>query len=118
MDFINQFEAVQVSLPAYQLEQGSSANGFLAPLFKSYAKNRSGDLLYSLKEGWQPFYKFKKVNYTDQTHIPLVFYGAGIQPQKIVRKYNATDLAPTLSMLLQIPAPDKSQGQIIEELIK
>ena len=117
-DFINQFEAVQVSLPAYQLEQGSSANGFLAPLFKSYAKNRSGDLLYSLKEGWQPFYKFKKVNYTDQTHIPLVFYGAGIQPQKIVRKYNATDLAPTLSMLLQIPAPDKSQGQIIEELIK
>ncbi len=117
-NFINQFEAVQVSLPAYQLEQGSSANGFLAPLFKSYAKNRSGDLLYSLKEGWQPFYKFKKVNYTDQTHIPLVFYGAGIQPQKIVRKYNATDLAPTLSMLLQIPAPDKSQGQIIEELIK
>ena len=105
-------------MPAYQLEQGSSANGFLAPLFKSYAKNRSGDFLFSLKEGWQPFYKFKKVNYTDQTHIPLVFYGAGIQPQKILTKYYATDLAPTLAMLLQIPAPDKSQGQIIEELVK
>ena len=117
-NFINQFEAVQVSMPAYQLEQGSSANGFLAPLFKSYAKNRSGDFLFSLKEGWQPFYKFKKVNYTDQTHIPLVFYGAGIQPQKILTKYYATDLAPTLAMLLQIPAPDKSQGQIIEELVK
>ena len=90
----------------------------LAPLYKSYAKNRSGDFLFSLKEGWQPYYKYKKVNYTDQSHIPLVFYGANIQPQKISKKYNAADLAPTLSMLLQIPVPDKCQGTIIEEVIK
>lgn len=117
-NFINQFEGVQVSLPAYQLEQGSSANGMLAPLYKSYAKNRSGDFLYSLKEGWQPEYKFKEVNYTDQSHIPLVFYGTGIQPRKINNKYNAIDLVPTLAELLQIPVPDKCQGKIIDELIQ
>jgi hypothetical protein len=117
-DFINQFEAVQVSMPAHQLEQGSSANGLFAPLYKSYAKNRSGDFLYTLKEGWQPFYKFKKVNYTDQSHIPLVFYGAGISQGKIVKKHNATDLVPTLSVLMQVPVPDKCQGEVIEELIK
>ncbi|HKI89451.1 MAG TPA: alkaline phosphatase family protein [Draconibacterium sp.] len=116
-NFINQFEGVQVSLPAYQLEQGSSANGLLAPLYKSYAKNRSGDFLYSLKEGWQPEYKYKDVNYTDQSHIPLVFYGAGIKPQKINEKYSAIDLVPTLAELLQIPVPDKCQGKIIKELI-
>lgn len=117
-NFINQFEGVQVSLPAYQLEEGSSANGLLSPLYKSYAKNRSGDFLYLLKEGWQPDYKFKKVNYTDQSHIPLVFYGANIQPKNINEKYNAIDLVPTLSMLLQIPPPDKCQGKIIDELIQ
>ena len=116
-NFINQFEGVQVALPAYQLEQGSSANGMLAPLYKSYVKNRSGDFLYSLKEGWQPVYKYKRINYTDQSHIPLIFYGAGIQPQKINEKYNAIDLVPTLSELLQIPVPDRCQGKAIKELV-
>ncbi|MBT3382432.1 MAG: alkaline phosphatase family protein [Prolixibacteraceae bacterium] len=116
-NFINQFEGVQLSMPSYQLEQGSSANGLLSPIYKSYAKNRSGDFLYLLKEGWQPTYKFKKVNYTDQSHIPLVFYGAQIEPKRINGKYNAIDLAPTLSELLEIPVPDKCQGKIIEDVI-
>ncbi len=117
-NFINQFEAVQVAMPAYQLEQGSSANGMLAPLYKSYAKNRSGDFLYTLKEGWQPKYKYRKINFTDQSHIPMVFYGNGILPKKINPKYNAVDLVPTLSELIGIPVPDKSQGKIIEEVIR
>lgn len=115
--FINQFEGVQLAMPAYQLEQGSSANGLLSPLYSSYFKNRSGDFLYLLKEGWQPSYKFKKVNYTDQSHIPLIFYGYKVKPQKIKAKYNAVDLVPTLSDILNIPAPDRCQGKIITEVI-
>ncbi len=116
-DFINQFEGVQLSMPAHQLEQGSSAHGLLEMLYNSYAKNRSGDFLYLLKEGWQPSYKFKKVNYTDQSHIPLVFYGAGIQPQIVRGKYNAIDVAATLCDLLHIPSPDKHQGKTILEVL-
>ena len=116
-NFINQFEGVQLSLPAYQLEQGSSANGLLEPLYISYARNRSGDFLFVLREGWQPVYKFKKVNYTDQSHIPLVFYGSNIQPGIIKEKYDAKDLVPTLSELLKIPIPDRCQGEIIEKVI-
>ncbi|MBN1986452.1 MAG: alkaline phosphatase family protein, partial [Prolixibacteraceae bacterium] len=115
-NFINQFEGVQVALTAHQLEQGSSANGLLAPLYKSYSKGRSGDFLYGLKEGWQPVYKFQKVNYTDQSHIPLVFYGAQVEAMLIKEKYYAVDLVPTLSALLTIPVPDKCQGKIIKEL--
>ncbi|MFW6257562.1 MAG: alkaline phosphatase family protein [Prolixibacteraceae bacterium] len=116
-NFLNQFEAVQISMTADQLEKGNSEDGLLSILHKSYAKNRSGDFLYMLKEGWQPNYKFRKVNYTDQSHIPLVFYGAGIKPQIIREKYNAVDFAPTLSELLQIPQPDKSQGRPITPVV-
>ncbi|MCY1719836.1 alkaline phosphatase family protein [Prolixibacteraceae bacterium Z1-6] len=116
-NFINQFEGVQVSMPAYQLEQGSSANGMLEPIYKTYFKNRSGDLLFNLKEGWQPGYKFKRVNYTDQSRIPLVFFGNNIKAQTISGRHNAADLVPTLSEMLQIPVPDKCQGKIIEELL-
>jgi predicted AlkP superfamily pyrophosphatase or phosphodiesterase len=116
-NFINQFEGILLSLPSHQLERGSGANGILGRLYKSYDKSRSGDFLFLLKEGWQPTYKFKQVNYTDQSHIPLVFYGAGIQAQKINSKYDGIDFAPTLSELMQIPIPDKCLGNIIEELI-
>ena len=117
-NFMNQFEGVQLAMPAYQLEQGSSANGMLEPLYTSYYKNRSGDFLFSLKEGWQPTYKFKKVNYSDQSHIPLVFYGYGVKHKRIKEKYRAVDLVPTLSELLHIPVPDKCQGQIIKEVVE
>ncbi|WP_346859486.1 alkaline phosphatase family protein [uncultured Draconibacterium sp.] len=116
-NFINQFEGVQVSMPAYQLEQGSSANGMLEPIYNTYYKNRSGDFMYTLKEGWQPGYKFKRVNYTDQSRIPLVFFGNNIKAQTIYNKHNATDLVPTLSEMLRIPVPDKCQGKIIDELL-
>lgn len=117
-NFINQFEGVQVSMPAYQLEQGSSANGLFAPLYNTYFKNRSGDFMYTLKEGWQPSYKFKQVNYTDQSRIPLVFFGNGIKPQTIKGRHNAVDLVPTLSEMINVPVPDKCQGKIISELEK
>ncbi len=113
-NFINQFEGVQLSLPAYQLEQGQSSNGLLSTLFKSYAKNRSGDLLFLLKEGWQPSYKYKKVNYSDQSQIPLVFYGAFVSPRIVSDRYNAIDIAPTLCDILHIPYPDKCQGTVIK----
>jgi predicted AlkP superfamily pyrophosphatase or phosphodiesterase len=108
--FINQFEGVQLSLPAFQLEQGGSSNGLLATLYRSYFKNRSGDILFLLKEGWQPAYKFQKVNYTDQTHIPLVFYGSSLSARTIKSKYSAIDLVPTLCDILRIPYPDKLLG--------
>ena len=113
-DFLTQFEGVRVALPAHILEQGGSDNSALANLYRSYMINRSGDILYVLSEGWQPVYKFKRVNYTDQSHIPAVFYGAGIKPSIISSPYNAIDLAPTLSKILHISVPDKSRGKVIE----
>ncbi|MGC9356174.1 MAG: alkaline phosphatase family protein, partial [Mariniphaga sp.] len=115
-NFINQFAGVQVSLPAWQLEQGSSSNGLLSLIYKSYAQNRSGDFLYLLKEGWQPSYKFREVNYTDQSHIPLIFYGGGIEPRFINKQYNAVDFVPTLANIIGIPVPDKCQGEVIQEI--
>jgi arylsulfatase A-like enzyme len=109
-NFINQFEGVHIAMTAHQLEQNFSADGILSTMFNSYAKNRSGDILFLLKEGWTPKFKFKNVNYTDQSHIPLLFYGKGVPSQTIGTNIDATSLAPTLCELLHIPRPDKSKG--------
>ncbi len=116
-DFISEFEGVLIAMPANLLERGLQANGMLEPLYRTFVRSRSGDCLFMLKEGWQPVYKFKKVNYTDQSHIPLVFYGANIRPGVLSGKYDAIDLVPTLSEILKIPLPDKCQGKVIEEVV-
>nr|WP_319269397.1 alkaline phosphatase family protein [uncultured Draconibacterium sp.] len=116
-NFINQFTGVQVSMPAFQLEQGSSANGLFEPLYNTYHKNRSGDFIYTLKEGWQPGYKFKRANYTDQSRIPIVIWGKNIKAQQITTTHNAVDLVPTLAELISVPIPDKCQGKIIKEVL-
>jgi hypothetical protein len=36
----------------------------------------------------------------------------------IYEKYDAIDLVPTLSLLIGIPNPDKSQGKVIEGISK
>ena len=109
--FINDFNGVQLALPSYQLEQGSSANGLLEPLYKSYSKSRSGDFLFVLKEGWHPIYKFKKINYTDQSHIPLVFYGGQIKSLETSAEVSATGMHDKTGVLVvEVPifgqAPD------------
>ena len=115
-DFITQFEGVKIALPAHVLEQGGSDYGALSGLYRNYMFNRSGDVLYILNEGWQPVYKFRRINYTDQIHIPVVFYGAGISHAVINAPYEAIDIAATISEILQIPPPDKSRGRVIEGL--
>ena len=115
-EFITQFEGVKAALPSYNLEQYPVYNGPLAALYRTYMMSRSGDVLYMLNEGWQPTHRFRRLNYTDQIHIPLVFYGARINSGIITEPFEAIDLAPTLSEIMQIPMPDKSIGRAIPGL--
>jgi len=112
--FINQFEGIKVALPAHDLERGAAGSNANSNLYNSFNKKQSGDFLYVLEEGWQPTYKYKKVNYTGQTHIPLVFYGNGINHVIINERHTAPDLVPTLAGLIGIYPPDRCQGKIIK----
>ena len=51
-------------------------------------------------------------------HIPIMFYGWGIEPGTSVRPIHITDIAPTISMLLNIRMPSGTTGQPISEALK
>jgi predicted AlkP superfamily pyrophosphatase or phosphodiesterase len=52
------------------------------------------------------------------THIPLLFYGWNIKTGKTYREINITDIAPTISSLLNIQVPSGNTGNAISELWK
>ena len=56
--------------------------------------------------------------WTYDTHVPILMYGWGIKPGNSVRYTTITDIAPTLSMLLNIRLPNGATGQPIKEVFK
>jgi predicted AlkP superfamily pyrophosphatase or phosphodiesterase len=51
------------------------------------------------------------------THVPLLWFGAGIRPGMFRDAVSMADLAPTLSALLGIPEPSGSSGTILKEMM-
>ena len=105
---------------AYTATTMSSMNfdtGIEALLQKGFNQKRSGDVLYVLgpavisygKTGSQHGSGF---NY--DTHVPLLFYGHGIKKGSSVARTEVTDVATTVSALLNISFPNGAIGKPIE----
>lgn len=91
-------------------------------LNNGYHPKRNGDIQLLLKPGyteswsntgtthglWNPY----------DAHIPLLWYGWGIQKGKTNREVLMTDIAPTLAALLKIQMPNGCTGRVIEEVLK
>ena len=56
--------------------------------------------------------------YTYDTHVPVIFYGAGIAPGTYYSDASPADIAPTLATLLKIETPSNCVGRILSEAIK
>jgi len=52
------------------------------------------------------------------TYVPIVFAGAGLDPQVVDRKVHTIDIAPTMSAYFGIKAPSGSVGTPLMEVLK
>lgn len=115
--FINQFEGIKIALPSSVFEGGDHVKSQLAAISNSFNFKRSGDILYTFEDGWQPAYKFKRTIYNDNSHIPLVWFGSAVKRTKIKQQTKADDIVPTILDILNIPIPDQCEGRILEDIL-
>ena len=54
--------------------------------------------------------------YGYDSNVPLVFYGAGLTPQEVVRPVDVMDIAPTFSALLRTAYPSAAAGMPLPEV--
>jgi hypothetical protein len=116
--FLNQFEGIAYAKAALEIEANNFPGGPLEPFQNNYNIKRSGDVLIKYEDGWQPKEKFGPVDYTDNSQVPLVWYGSGIKKGTTLRKTSATDIVPTIAAFLGITPPVSVSGKVIDELIK
>lgn len=55
--------------------------------------------------------------YNYDTHVPLLFFGAGVKNGYSYEHTNITDVAPTISALLGISYPNASTGRVLEDAL-
>jgi hypothetical protein len=86
----------------------------------SFNKHRSGDVVFTLMPGWVETDNNGKVLSIDNnrhSYVPMVFFGDGIEPQTL-SNIAVTDIAPTISSLLQTQFPNANIGTPIPLLTK
>mgnify|MGYP000618866448 FL=1 len=95
-------------------------DGMEKMLQNGYHQKLSGDVLYTLESGvisYGPKGTTHGSGYNYDTHVPLLFYGNGIQPGKTYDRTSVTDIAPTISALLGIAFPSGATGSVIAKVI-
>ena len=106
---------------AYQMWQGSYSEGIPYLLQNGYNQKRSGDVLWVLKPGTIEYPHTGSTHGSPQvydTHVPLLFYGKGIQSGSTVERTEIPDIAPTMASLLGIAFPSGTTGKPISEVLK
>jgi predicted AlkP superfamily pyrophosphatase or phosphodiesterase len=87
-----------------------------------FVQKRSGDILLLLNPGWLDAYAKTGTTHGTwnpyDTHIPLIWYGWGIQKGITRREVYMTDIAATLATLLHIQMPNACIGKTIEDVLK
>jgi arylsulfatase A-like enzyme len=106
-----------------ELRQGSyDEKGIKGMMIRGYNPRRSGDIAIVLQPGWFESGSIQGTThgspYTYDTNVPILFYGAGIRKGASARYHTITDVAPTVSLLLNIKFPSGCTGQPIEELFE
>lgn len=120
-EFLRTVPGVANVMTRTQLINNEYTTGIRALISNGFHEIRSGDVVVNMLPAWVdhgPKGTTHGSPYTYDTRVPLLWYGAGIPTGCTTETVNITDIAPTLSMLLQIPYPNGCTGKIIRELTK
>jgi predicted AlkP superfamily pyrophosphatase or phosphodiesterase len=123
MNFLIAQEGVADAFSESMIRQGRyDEAGIKGMVIRGYNQKRSGDLVFVLQPGWYNATKIQGTThgspYAYDTNVPILFYGKGIKKGMSVRYHTTTDIAPTLSVLLNIKFPSGCTGRPVEELFE
>jgi predicted AlkP superfamily pyrophosphatase or phosphodiesterase len=90
-------------------------------VMNGFNRGRSGDVWIITK----PFYFVTEFNlvtrhasgYSYDTHVPVIFFGAGVRAGRYNAECSPSDIAPTLASLLGVEPPSNRVGRVLAEAI-
>jgi arylsulfatase A-like enzyme len=108
-------------ITAKTLQNTEFSKGILNHLQNGYNQKLSGDVMMIPNPATSSYGETGSTHgsgYSYDTHVPIMFFGKGIENGRSRKKVEIIDIAPTLSNLLQIEFPNGNQGRVIEEVLR
>ncbi|MDF2156986.1 alkaline phosphatase PafA [Algoriphagus sp. CAU 1675] len=119
-NFLLRFNGIKEVYTASSMKNTDFTKGRANLLQMGYNQKASGDLLMILEPGWLSGGSrgtSHGTGFTYDTNVPILFYGWGVKAGTSSRYATITDIAPTLSMMLNIRLPNGATGQPITEIL-
>ncbi len=104
-----------------QLLDGRAPGPFGQRAFLGFNAERSGDVLlmfkpFAISSGGKSGTTHGAA-FSYDTHIPVMFFGAGFKPGRYADEFNITDIAPTLCAALRMNEPAGSIGKPLVKIL-
>ncbi len=119
-DFMLQFSGISHVMTAHALQEAGNSSPVFMKIQNGFFPKRSGDVFVVLNPGWQEKDGGTGITgsgFWNDSHVPLIWYGWKIPRRTSFHRIDMTAVAPTLSYFLKIPAPNGSDGLLIDELL-
>ena len=116
-----QFDGIANAVSSTTLMRSEFNKGMYQKMQNSFNQRRSGDVMLNLKPGWLEDITLTSSSnspYVYDTHVPLIWYGWRIKRQEVSQEVHISDIAPTISLLLNISKPNGSTGRTLTGLLK
>lgn len=95
--------------------------GMRGKVLRGFHPKRSGDIAYVLEPGWISWGgvtgSTHGSGYSYDTHIPVLFYGAGVKKGSTAQFHTITDIAPTIATIIKTKFPSGCTGQPVVEAL-
>ncbi|WP_188654628.1 alkaline phosphatase PafA [Yeosuana aromativorans] len=111
------YDFVDKAYTATAMINTSFSTGIERLIQNGFNQKRSGDVIYVLDPAVISYGKTGSTHgssFEYDTHVPLLFFGKGIRHGQTLQKTEITDIAPTMSALLNISYPSGNIGQPLE----
>lgn len=117
--FLLKFKGIKEVYTSTSMRNSAFTQDRSALLQMGYNHKSSGELLIILEPGWLTGGArgtSHGTGYSYDTNVPIMFFGWGVKHGSSSRRASITDIAPTLSMMLDLRLPNGSNGSPILEI--
>jgi len=119
------FPGVSLAVSSSALRRGNLPDTVLMQAVRhNFHEKRSGDVFIVFEPNWfiNDFDGLVVASthgspWNYDTYVPIVFAGAGVQPQTVDRRVYTVDVAATLAAFLNIKPPSGSVGDVLREVM-
>lgn len=126
-DEVQKWEDVKFAFTFQELESEGTINQWHKMVKNGYHPKENGDVIFILEPGYLPKSVDKESAHRGtshgsawgyDTHVPVLWYGQGVEKQEVVRSIDITDIAATLVRILRVQKMGAMTGLPIVEVLK